>query len=255
VFSNLFSGVGPRFYDHNFSNFIDRIEQHSCDDLRALLSDSWGPWGRESRFDPNFFGNIVFVTLSPETCASFFRAYPNLPVTERDYYLSKLFQFIWLIATNWIDHRGDAKDRYSYGIEETLEGSIALVPDSMIPVLRDFNWGRFQGDLEDGDRSESSIETSKKLLAHLSGYLTTEDIDREAVRPDDVGVLSAKRKLLLEQFTNRGGKAVTVYEAVGVHRSDFYRWKRGQLPEQSAMTRRIEDFIKRALDKPLVWKP
>jgi len=96
VFVNLFSGLDSRFSfrDHNFSNFLERLEQVKYEALEAQLAESWTRWGPGCKFDPNEFNETLELTLSRATCTSFIRTNPSLPVGDRDYYLSKLCQFI-----------------------------------------------------------------------------------------------------------------------------------------------------------------
>ena len=252
MFFNLFFGLDSRFSDHNFSNFLDRLEQYQYVRLETHLQASWIPWrDRRCRFDPNEFEAIFRLTLSPETCASFFRTYPSLPVVERDYYLSKLCQFIWLIVVSWIDSRADQEASYDHKLQEILDTTLDSIPDGMLTRLRDFNWGALHRDLRDSDRTMSTVETAKNLLRDLSGYLIPDDLDDTLPSGAGSDGLSARRKALLQQFIDRGGKKATVYRSSQVDKSDFYRWLKGELTEQSVMTHRIEQYLNQALATPL----
>jgi hypothetical protein len=96
----------------------------------------------------------------------------------------------------------------------------------------------------------SSVETAKNLLRDLSGYLISDDLDDTLPSGAGTDELSARRKALLQQFINRGGKKATVYRSSQVDKSDFYRWLKGELTEQSVMTHRIERYLNQALATP-----
>ena len=109
MFKNLYFLRDPAFRNHNFSDFWnapgggggDPIEQISDEAIagyirRSYLPDSVMP-GRAEGFPPDFHP-ILPVTLSRPSCESFIRAYLALPVTPRDYYLSKAFQFAYSVV-------------------------------------------------------------------------------------------------------------------------------------------------------------
>jgi len=86
MFRNLYF-FSPDFRNHNFSDFFDNIREVSEVYIEAALQRSYQPgnW-----LEPYFY-SIFPLTMSPESCVSFLRANPKLPITARDYYLSKLF--------------------------------------------------------------------------------------------------------------------------------------------------------------------
>src|SRR5713101_1649334 len=90
MFRNLYF-FSPNFRNHNFSDFFDDIREDSEVYLEAALKEGYADGGLEP-----YFYSILPLTMSPESCASFIRANPQLPITERDYYLSKLFQFLYV---------------------------------------------------------------------------------------------------------------------------------------------------------------
>lgn len=69
----------------------------------------------------------------------------------------------------------------------------------------------------------------------------------KAKQAPEMLVRKIRRELMLSQFlsANPGRTAVSIYwdKSVRVHRSDWYRWKSGEMPESSDMARRIEKFI------------
>lgn len=95
-FNNLYFSGGPAFRNHNFADFLDGVDQRTersiVLEIRRHYEDPRGG------LSPHIAATYWF-TLSPQTCSSFLRANPALPVSERDFCLSKLFQFLYLPLT------------------------------------------------------------------------------------------------------------------------------------------------------------
>src|SRR6266851_8715283 len=91
MFCNLYySACGRIFQDHNFTDYGGSLEKRSAKEVHhdALEAELTQPGGI---VDPRYVATVR-KTLSPECFASFMRTV-DVPVTKRDYYLSKLFQF------------------------------------------------------------------------------------------------------------------------------------------------------------------
>jgi len=103
MFLNLYGGSSV-LRKHNFCNFLQPVEPVSEDYIVGHLEQSFppAPHGLEPYFD-----SVFEFTLSVDCCASFIRANPELPITPRDYYLSKLFQFLFevLVVAYRLDYR------------------------------------------------------------------------------------------------------------------------------------------------------
>jgi len=93
LFNNLYFSGGATFRDHNFSDFLDGVDQHR---ERSIVLEIQRHYEDPRGGLPPHVDAIYRCTLSPPTCGSFIRAHSALPVDERDYYLSKLFQFLYL---------------------------------------------------------------------------------------------------------------------------------------------------------------
>ena len=90
-FRNLFFRRFTPLRDHNFSDFLDRLDEVKEVFLEAKFREGY----REGTIEP-YFDPVIPLSLSPTSCLSFLRAYAKWPITERDYYLSKLFQYLYL---------------------------------------------------------------------------------------------------------------------------------------------------------------
>jgi hypothetical protein len=105
MFLNLFYLSDSDFQNHNFSDFNnvgggDPILRKSARAIQRYIVESYKPDprrpGRLEGFAPDF--DYIFpMTLSDGCCASFIRTHPALPITARDYFLSKAFQFLYVM--------------------------------------------------------------------------------------------------------------------------------------------------------------
>ena len=88
------------FRDHNFitrpMTSDDPFEAVSEETIRHQIGRVL--LGSENWIDP-FYETLVDATLSSGASKAFVRAHPDLPIDERDYSLSKLFQFFYLPLT------------------------------------------------------------------------------------------------------------------------------------------------------------
>lgn len=167
VFTNLWSDEA--FRDHNFSNFYadfpgGRIEEVSHDWILASVRKSY-----EDRdgLEP-YFDSILPYTLSPKCCASFLRAYSNLPVDQRDYYLSKLFQFIYLTLEVRFSLQGAAEME----VKEKVQDLLDRVPDELLPPLGDEHvWERVWELIYHDTRSLRLRAVLDRLPEHLKTVL------------------------------------------------------------------------------------
>jgi len=134
VFRNLFFENG--FRDHNYNDFFDDmdgfggLETVPHEYLENSLRDSFKPgW----KFGPEpYFSRTLPTTLSPKACESYLR-HSRLPIDRRDYYLSKLFQFFYIVLDAKFEI-GFSDRKVSLQLREILEGIPVdlLPPDSRI---------------------------------------------------------------------------------------------------------------------------
>ena len=137
------------------------MERISNGAIEAMLVRSFQPARGPFPFEglEPYFPPIVPLTLSTQCCESFMRSYPDLPIESRDYYLSKLFQFLLDL---WAARFGiNEAERFSYHLQESLDG---------IPVqrLRNTDWSVFWFDCYDdcvaGDKLEAVVDLFERRL-------------------------------------------------------------------------------------------
>lgn len=164
MFKNLYQQRDASFRDHNYSDFWngmgggDAVEKVSSDEIEVMLARSFQPVsGRPYRFEglePDFCP-IILMTLSELCCESFLRSHAELPIEPRDYYLSKLFQFVQQLWTA------------RYGIEKAVRFSSRLHESlDEIPAdrLQDSDWYQFWSDCHDDCVAEDEMEAASDLF-------------------------------------------------------------------------------------------
>jgi hypothetical protein len=135
LFRNIyFSSESLR--DHNWSDFFPDLRQdrelYIEAELRRGYADTAGP-------EPYFY-SILPLTLTPASCASFLKS-STLPITARDYYLSKLFQFLYLPLEMKFPLEADA----SAVVERLVEFLDGITPDRLDRIA-EFDWSQFYED-------------------------------------------------------------------------------------------------------------
>jgi len=144
MFTNLISLRWTHFKDHNFSLFPHGyIEPMSEDTLKNLINAvCHGPDDDDtdsvaSQMETEMDLDGVFEhSLDPRACVAFFRSQPSAPAIERDYYLSKLCQFLWLIALEC----GEATRNFNVHLN-SLERLLDAIPEDYDPSW--FDWRSF----------------------------------------------------------------------------------------------------------------
>lgn len=143
-FRNLY--CQPGFKDHNYSVTRGEFEQVNEEWIEARLRDYFrGEWLtnpstgglRRLGLDPDVIDTIR-LTLGQESCEKFLRI-DTAPSTRRDYFLSKLRQYLLLTV-------GAAFDLTwrRVVVECVIWGVVDQVPDSLLPSLPEmFNIGSF----------------------------------------------------------------------------------------------------------------
>ena len=245
MFVNLYLGLdGSEFRDYNFSYFLAQLYPVSESHIVAQFDEKLRGG---QHWDENELAAIFELTLSERVCESFFRDIKGIPATQRDFYLSKLFQFLALSMEAAL---GDVVvDKLDLHL--TLEDLLEEIADAQLKQLHQFDWWRFQADIAPRDGHTLSVEEMKALLiGRWKTYLHGAEEGAESEPSDSESTLSARRQRLLDSYkTIVGGTAASIYKAseVGVDKSDFYSWRRGELPDSSKMAHRIEAFIQNAV--------
>jgi hypothetical protein len=200
MFLNLYFLYDPLFMDHNFSDFWNYdgggppIEREHAIRIRAYLNrsytqDSKRP-GRLEGLPPDF-NPIISMTLSTSCCASFIRANPALPITPRDYYLSKLFQFTYdaLIERFAIDLSNSDLRMHLHEQFERITDE-ALTPDGLVR-WQDVWWAFYADTL-----SNSLTDVIRLLEDHITGALESTTSRRQHGPPPATGDHGAVNRVI-----------------------------------------------------------
>jgi hypothetical protein len=135
LFRNIYFSCKP-FRDHNWNDFSGDLRQDQEPYIEIEFRRCYaGPSGPEP-----YFYKILPVTLTPESFESFLRS-ANLPIAARDYYLSKLFQFLYVplvLKFRLEDNPTEVRQR----LEEFLDG----IPPEYTERLGEFDWSEFYDD-------------------------------------------------------------------------------------------------------------
>jgi hypothetical protein len=135
LFRNIYFSC-KSFRNHNWSDFFGDLRQDEEEYIEAALRRGYAePPGPEP-----YFYTILPLTLTPESCEGFLKS-TSLPIAARDYYLSKLFQFLYLPLTLKFPLEADATE-VSKRLEEFLDG----IPPECMERLAEFDWPQFYGD-------------------------------------------------------------------------------------------------------------
>jgi hypothetical protein len=144
LFKNLYVLQIDDFADHNFGE-LGRFVPTEAAYIRAHLeyiSDDWGP-------EP-FFLDMVRYTLSRGTAEAFIRTHPSLPITERDWALSKLFQLLYVplevrFGLPGVPHVLDRD------VQERIEQLLDRLEPSVLSRLDEFKYGAYYHDVRNRD--------------------------------------------------------------------------------------------------------
>ena len=145
------------FRNHNWNDFFGDLRQDQEPYIEAELRRSYAPPSQPGP-EPYFY-RILPVTLTPGSCDSFLRS-TSLPITARDYYLSKLFQFLYLpLVQKFLleDHPTEVSER----LAEFLDS----IPPGCTERLAEFDWSQFYGDTLRYDLHD----VLRRLPLHLPG--------------------------------------------------------------------------------------
>jgi hypothetical protein len=135
LFQNIYF-FSESFRDHNWSDFFRDLRQDPELYIQAALrrgyADTAGP-------EPYFY-SILPLTLTPASCASFLKS-STLPITARDYYLSKLFQFLYLPLGLKFPLEGG-----STAVVERLQEFLDGITPDRVERIAEFDWSQFYED-------------------------------------------------------------------------------------------------------------
>ena len=220
MFRNLYSL--PRFTDHNFN------------DSTGILHQEQGPGphvGEAFRirrpYRPHpYLLSTLSCTLSPLCCASFLRANPALPITERDYYLSKLFQFLRVAC---MDELADPSD-YGPAADDLAKVLDEALPDGShhFANLWLLHWQKLFDDYVHYD----VISLAEKIAAYLPA---PRDSRMPAPRAADA-VMETPAKVIDRLRKKQGWTLQRLAEVAGLDPKQVYKVKRGATVTTNTIT-------------------
>jgi len=199
----------PALRSHNFSNFFPArpVERVSEEYIAGHLQQSYQPHPHGG-LEP-YFDSVFELSLSPDCCASFLRANPDLPITGRDYYLSKLFQFLYESLRVAYDLAWSETE-----VRERVEEFLGSIPAEMLDRLSTFDFGGFH--------YHSARLQLEELLARLPEFLPelSESIGAGEKEPP-AGVIDRWRRA-------RNWTIEILAAEAGVDIKQVYKVKRGE---------------------------
>jgi hypothetical protein len=145
VFENLYFLSDTAFRNFNFSDFWadsateTPFEPVSEQYIEARIRDAYAPDGEPPEI---YFYSILPFTLSELCCKAFLRSNPGLPISERDYYLSKLFQFLYRPLVESVHLEWIEAGEIAAGLRDFLD----QLPELVISKLARFDWEGFYQD-------------------------------------------------------------------------------------------------------------
>ena len=213
MFRNIYFS-SKSFRNHNWNDFLGDLRQDEEPYIEAALRRSYAD-PREPGPEPYFY-KILPVTLTAESCESFLRS-SSLPIAARDYYLSKLFQFLHVPLVLKFGLENDPT-QVSKPLEEFLDG---ISPECK-EKLAEFDWSEFYEDTLRYDLPE----VLRRLPLHLP----------VAQRKPSAEEQMTKRRWVEEQWPRRLKQArgtnpqKVAAQGFGVSVETYKKWEQGVRP-------------------------
>jgi len=220
-FENLFD-LCSDFDDFNWTTFLGRLEQPKGEYIARILGHAFEV-GDSGELDPSLIETLA-RTLAPSSCKAFFRAHSDYPFTDRDYYLSKVFQFTWVALTyGGFDTCPELWDRLSAVTNEIPDAEL-LKLHQRFSVWRLFRWTRnYVADT-------AGLIDNLELDAFLDEIRRTADDSSE---PEEATLAPIDREKLYADWKSRHpeygarAKLLAQLKKLGTDPADFGKWQRG----------------------------
>jgi hypothetical protein len=197
--------------DHNWNDFFDDLRQdqelYIEAELRRGYASSSGP-------EPYFYRTLP-MTLTPKSCDSFLRI-TSLPIAARDYYLSKLFQFLYLPLTMRFRLEHDPSK-----VSEHLEEFLDSIPAEYVDRLGEFDWPKFYDDTLRYDLAG--------VLERLPLYLPIPKRETSAEKMTKKRWVDEKWPSRLKQVRGTDPQKVAA-QRCGVSVETYKKWEQGVRP-------------------------
>lgn len=175
-------------------------------------------------------------SLKRGSCELFRREHSRWPIIDRDYYLSKTFQFVFITLVEAFNlDEGDA-----YEVEQRVAHVVNGIPDNWLSNLDELFDIEHLIYLTGNFRNSSNLRGMLKAL-DLSWFLQGDAPARnlEAAPP------GRTRKLRFTEFRRTAPCSVKEFCArAQVDKADLYKWTRDELPDTSERSRRIEEVLR-----------
>jgi hypothetical protein len=142
LFLNLYDLARDDFEDFNYTATQGRFESVVAEYFRGCVRKSYQD-ERASELEPYFF-EAMTLTLSRGARQAFFRSHPLLPATERDYYLSKLFQFLYVVLEVRYSLREGLEWEVQIQVEAALDPQQEPLPEAA--DMPEVDWWGFYRD-------------------------------------------------------------------------------------------------------------
>jgi hypothetical protein len=252
MFRNLYEQVHT-FADFNYSDLLGQLEIVSGQYLKRATRD----YIAGAEFDP--FYQVVPalpLTLLPVSCAAYIRSYPELPICERDYYLSKLYQFGYYALAAKLPHNPDNRYELEHNDRVRLENVVDEIPDFAVVSLSRFDFWDFCWSIS---RKRKLSRCMDQLTTSLRDFVDGLERPEESPRYDGGSIQFAK---LRPRRARSPSKAVRLRNEVilRAHRRDATvaetcdELDKSQIPTTTQMHKKnIYTWI-RALQHPTVEK-
>jgi hypothetical protein len=294
MFANLYTRVkSSRFRDHNFEAWppghrIRSIPESEIEELIKGYFDVPDQFADKHAYigwvEVGFeFSTIFEQSLSRRACAAFFRAEPDVPAVDRDYYLSKLYQFLCLLAMECHDyfltrHRDWVRNDWVSADISILERFLDSLPeDCALEQLAEFDWQEFRNELGvlcetravKGDLLRTLGDLHRFLPSPVSQLELTAPLESvgsrlEAVRRSIAGMTSRRLQewwssvdgstLLKSARDAHGHVQKEAASKCGVALGTYKKWEAGRTPLRRFILRAV-DYIEVAPGKIVVQLP
>ncbi|MEO5922216.1 MAG: helix-turn-helix domain-containing protein [Bryobacteraceae bacterium] len=127
-----------------------------------------------------YLPSMLSFTLSKACCSAFLRKYRDQPITDRDYYLSKLYQFFVLAVLD----EGSEQAYFDQAAARLITTLDSLFPDVPSPDCTNFDWPRIFADYKQKDL-ENILDDLRSYLpyAEKPSYIDAHISIHEAAQP------------------------------------------------------------------------
>jgi hypothetical protein len=291
MFANIYDSVqSSHFRDHNFKRWlgpeVEKIpESYIVQLLKGICATpdrkkDEGAYDSEQGFE---ISTIFEESLSRRACISFFRVEPDVPAEDRDYYLSKLYQLLCLIAKEChafllTVHRDWVRGHRVAVNTHVLEDFLNSLPEDVMPEkLAEFDWYGFRNELCTLCRTRAVNHSLFDSLGDLRRFFPCEIFQPEPTAPPESH--ASRREEVRSTIADMSAADVRQWwfriggpnllksarsahthaqkeaaQACGVALETYKKWESGRIPSKSCIPKLVE-YIEAAPQHILVQLP